>query len=446
MALFVRILRAHWRLLAVVLTFSLAGAATVILIKPARYDGKARVTMNFLKPDPITGVVVNSRRLNAYIDSQVALLHDIQVIGPAVEASGWLDNPDAIAAYQARPPGDDREMVLWAAERIAPGIQTWRFQDSNILEIRFRALSPQTAKAIVSALRDAFLDANVRERRSSALGQAQVLQQQADKVRQEIIQLEAERGAYERKTGVVVRDDGTDYETLALMALAPATRAPKFRYSSGLSGGSVALARLDSQIADAEAVLGPAHPQLLGLRQSRSMAVAAAAAQAAAANRQAALADALKSNRDLRFESQKDKVIGQRDEVLHLRLLQDRIAERRQVFYLLSQSAGEMRQMSTTVESGLSIFGEAKATGRPSFPNKPLIMGGALIIGVFGGTLLVLLVEMLNFRIRVEAGLRRSVPAPVLTSLPTVRPPRAKALRRPRALGSRTRLQPVAAQ
>jgi polysaccharide biosynthesis transport protein len=446
MALIGRILVARWLVVVIALTSSLMGGLIVILVSPARYDAKARVTLNFIKPDPITGVVVNSRRVNAYVQSQVQMIHDVQVTGPAVTASGWLENPELIAAYDARPAGDSRDRATWAAERIIPGIQTYMVQDSNIMEIRFRALSPQTAKAIVSAVRDAYIDASVRERRTSALNQAKALQEQADKAKAEILRLQAEKGAYEKKTGVILQEDDVDLDTLQMQALAPALRTPKFRYSATSSVPAVNLARLDAQIADAAAVLGPNHPQLSALKQNRALVATTVAMQASGSDAQADYAEMQQRSRSARFDSQKLKVVDQRDEVLHLRLLQDQIDEQRTAFYNATGSAGKMRELSTMVESGISMFGEPVSIGRPAFPNKPLIMGGAGVFGLLGGVALAILAEMFNFRVRTSSGLRVAVPGPLLGQLPTFRHAPLRPASRARMRGALRRTQTVAAE
>ena len=133
MSLIGRILWARWPIVAIALVCSLLGGLLAIVISPARYDAKARVTLNFLKADPITGVYMDFRRAGGYVQSQIRMVQDIEVVGPAVEASGWLDDPDMIASYQARDPRDTRDMTTWAAERIMPGIRASMVQDSGAI-------------------------------------------------------------------------------------------------------------------------------------------------------------------------------------------------------------------------------------------------------------------------------------------------------------------------
>ena len=116
-----QILRARWPIVAGALICCLLGGLLATTISPARYQARARVTLNFIKPDPVTGVFMDFKRMNRYFRSQVSLIEDIQVIGPAIEASGWLTDPDLVAIYNARDAADDRDLATWAAERAQRG-------------------------------------------------------------------------------------------------------------------------------------------------------------------------------------------------------------------------------------------------------------------------------------------------------------------------------------
>ena len=449
MLLIGRMLRARWSIIAICLTCSLLGALLATVISPPRYDAEARVTLNFLHSDPVTGVFYNEKSVNKYINNQLNMVSDLQVVGPAVVASGWLDDPELIAAYQARPARDTRDMATWAAARAAPGVRATMVQDSNILKISFRALSPEIARAVVSAVRDSFVDLNISERRASALGQAQMLQAQAEALREEAIKLQAEKGAYERKTGIYLREDDVDLATVQMLALAPSVQTPRFKpYFGGPSKAEVTLLKLDSQIADAAAVLGPNHPQIAALKANREATARAVAAQDQAAGARTDMAATQEAMRARQFDTQKGKVLGQRAEVLHLRLLQDDINQKRAAFTGAMAAAGKMREMSTMVESGVSLFGDPKVLRRRAFPNEPLIYGGAAAFGLLGGITLALLTEMFNLRVRTASALSNAVPAPILGLLPPVRlPGPARAPRHPRPRRApKPRLQSVGAQ
>src|ERR1051325_5109500 len=129
------------------------GGVVVIVVSPPYYMATARVIMNYVKPDPITGEYINSKSADAYVASQIALVHDYQTARPAAEALGWLDDPSLQIQYAERDPSDTREFGNWVAARLLPGISAHPVADSNMLEIGFRGLSLQASQQIVEAVR-----------------------------------------------------------------------------------------------------------------------------------------------------------------------------------------------------------------------------------------------------------------------------------------------------
>ena len=443
-----QMLKARWPIIAMATACCLLGGLLATVISPPRYDASARVTLNYLHSDPITGVYMDWKRTYRYELSQMDLITDLQVVGPAVQASGWLEDPDLLALYQARPPGDTRDLATWAAERVQNGIRASMVGDSNIMEITFRSVSPETARAVVSAVRDSYVDVLVRDRRSSALSQALAFQAQADRAAAEVIKLQVQKAAYEKASGVMMREDDVDLDTIQMLALTPSVQTPKFRYyGTGLSKTATDLAKIDSQIAAATIALGPNHPQLAAFKANRVIVAAALAAQAENSDARTSMASAQEAVRSERFDSQKATVMDRRDEVLKLRLMQDRINEKVAAFAASTATAVRMRQMSTMVESGVTPIGEAEVSPKRAFPNEPLIYGGAAALGLLGGIALAILTELFNLRVRTMAGLRNVVPGPVLGSVPTIRVPKIKPLRRRKTRSvAEPRLQSVGVQ
>jgi len=105
---FLRILWAG-RLIIVAATIScLIGAVVVVKIVPPRWTATARVMLNTLKPDPVTGMVVGGPGNKAYVATQTALITDYSVAGKVAEQLGWMSDPGMIRAYRNRGKQDTR--------------------------------------------------------------------------------------------------------------------------------------------------------------------------------------------------------------------------------------------------------------------------------------------------------------------------------------------------
>src|SRR4051812_37551018 len=170
-------MRILWARKLIILTAPLSfllGGTFVLVTSPPRYEASARITLDYVKPDPLTGAIVNSKMVEAYLVTQMQLVRDFQVTSVAADALGWTDNPDIIEAFAAQHPegGDIRQ---WVAGRIAAGVSAIMVEDSNIMEIKYRASSPDVAMTVVEALRTAYIAAMVNSRQEGARASADSL-------------------------------------------------------------------------------------------------------------------------------------------------------------------------------------------------------------------------------------------------------------------------------
>jgi uncharacterized protein involved in exopolysaccharide biosynthesis len=93
---FEQIFRLLWarRGLILIATFASLFAATIAgLVIPARYEAHARVILNVVKPDPVTGEVIASQFARAYVQTQSELIRDYRIAGKVVDILGWSSSP-----------------------------------------------------------------------------------------------------------------------------------------------------------------------------------------------------------------------------------------------------------------------------------------------------------------------------------------------------------------
>lgn len=422
-----RILWARRLIVAVVTLGSLAGGAIIAASATPLYDATARVMLNISQPDPITGASLNRRSINPYLQTQLSLIRDYQVVIPAIEAVGWLDNPDIIAAYNERPPTDRRPLPLWLAGNVIDSLQTSLVEDSNIIEIRYRGETPQLAELVVGAIRDAYIAANIRQRRQSAMEDADFQDERAGRLRMELIQLQARKHALEAETGIVLARSGTDVDGDKLLALAQPGRTaggadppPIFARAGSVRA---TLSTIEMEIAAAAEVLGPNHPQLVELRATRDALALQARAEDRSAGGVTATVLAREQAKQAQFEAQRAKVLSQRQDVLRLRLLQDQINLKAKALEAATERVANARQLATAIESGLTSIGRVESEDTPAFPNLALVLGGTGGLGLLAGLIIAFLVEMLNLRVRTVMGLKIATNLPIIGAVSPLREP-----------------------
>jgi succinoglycan biosynthesis transport protein ExoP len=436
---FARILWARRWMVILTTVATTVGALIAVLIIPPSYTGKTRVMLNTLKPDPITGEMMQNAAARTYVATQMELIRDIGVAGRAADDLGWTSNSQAINRYNAQK-SEDTDMRRAMAQRIIDRTQVDLVPATNILEIGFRAATANDARQMANSLREAYIQATLDSRRREATRNADWYMQQVEKERDLLNKADAAKNDYERSNGIVMQDDTVDIETARLRALAGA----------GALGGAIAapsqvpqtspatiqLAELDARIAQASKTLGPNHPAMVQLKAER-VTLAEIAAKDEARLRATASSASRAMNESAGAMSravaqQTSRVIANRDKIERLHQLQAEVNLHRAQMDKALARTGELRQQAAVADSGITVLSEAVTPRDPSFPNKPLIFGGGLFLGLGFGLLLSLLLELLRRRVRGFEDLQHVVDAPMLAVISTESGDRKKALSKPR--------------
>ena len=299
-------------------------------------------------------------------------------------------------------------------------------EGSNILEITYTATNPTDAKAVADALMKAYVDTSVAFRRQAAVRDADWFDAQSKKAKDALDDAAAAEATFERQTGLMLQDDKTDVDTARLRALAGegAVSAPMFApIATSVSPSSSELAQLDAQISQAAQTLGPNHPDLVAMRAKRAALAAQVVQERALARASAGAASAASASVGVvnsAMAAEKSKVVGQADKIEQLKELHAEVELRRDEYNKLASRAADLRQEATIGETGLTVLGSAVTPQHPAFPNKPLIFGGSLGLGLALGVLVGLLLELFGRRVRGPDDLK-AINAPLLAIVPATR-------------------------
>ena len=409
---FFRILWSRSLIVVIAVVASVLGAFIVTVIAQPRYEATSRVMMGLLKPDNVTGQAMNPKAVGAYVATQKELILDYDIAGQAAEELGWLSDPRKIREYQARPATDTRDFRRWLSQKVADRT-TVDLAAGQILEISFSSGNPVEAKVAADALRKAYLDFSLNSRRQEATKNAAWWAKQAEVSRAAAEKAEVALAAAERETGIVM-DGKMDMDTQRLRALAgQAAVVPAGAREGTTSGASLQLAQIDAQISQLSQTLGPNHPQMQELKARRATTAALVAHEQELARSSASGADS-RAIIEGALAAQKSRVISQRDKVERLRQLSSEVELRRQQYQTTAQRAGQLSIEASVAETNMTPLGVVITPTKPTFPNKPLILGGALALGFGLGLCLAFLIELLNRRVRGVEDLEGSLDVPCL--------------------------------
>ena len=398
---FVQFFRILWarRWITVLTTLTcFLGAMLVASLLPARYQGKSRLILDIVKPDPVTGEMINAGFAKTYVQTQTELIKDYRITGKVVDDLGWTSSPDMAAAYARRSADDKRDFRRWLAQRISDNTHATLIDFSNIMEIQYTSDNPETAARVADAVRGAYVNETLALRRDEAVENEAWFRKQADRVRADLNAAEKKKSDFEKANGIIMQDNNVDADTAKLNALAaaqPAINLGSLVSNPGISPAQAQLEQLNASISNTEKVLGPNNPDLIALKKQRD-----ALAQVARASTPSVSRGPSGPSVAALYSEQQRKVLAQRGKVAEAQQLAADVTVLRDQYAKTVQKAADEQQKSESTITGLTLLGNATEPTSPIFPKWPLVIAGSLGLGFLFGLLLSMLVELLARRVR----------------------------------------------
>ena len=427
---FLRILVARrWIILSLFLGVSVIALGVASRL-PKRYPATARVMMDVIKPDPVTGAVIATQFVRGYTKTQTELIKDYRVAGEVVDKLGIANRPEAIAEFQANSDGNT-DIRRYFAQKIIDHTDANVVESSNILEISYQAANPTVAKNTVAALRDAYIDASLRFRTDSAGRTADWYRQQAEKAQAALVAAETAKSNFERANGLVMGTGGVDAETVKLQGLQQALlsargAAGQQEFQVAQTAGNTGivdslktqLATVEDQIQQASEKLGSAHPMYQALQRRRQL-LQQQLAKETAASRAVGGGAAAASRRTIaelesEYNAQKAKVLASKDKLDQLGSLQREVDLRRSQYEKAAARTADLKLQADVDETGLVPLGAPVSDSSPSFPKIPLIGALAALGGLVLGLVVAIGVELAGRRVRGSEDLIAAAHVPVL--------------------------------
>lgn len=405
---FLRMLAARRAIILATLLACFLTATVTAFLLPPRYEAKNRVIIDFTRPDPLTGQLLQTNAMGNYIATQLKLIEDVQTAGLVVDALGWASDP----GYQARfaalgsPGGDIRE---WLAQTIVEATEARFAEASNIIEITYRGSDPASAQRIAEAVREAFLKQNRDARQNNAQRGAATYAEQARGALVQLREAEEAKTRFAKESGIILQNGEIDLESSKLASLSAQSAAPSLpSMAAPPSAAKMQLETLKQQIAQAEQTLGPNHPSYQALLRQRSV------LESEASRAPGVIRGTSRAEIESAYQAQKARVLAQADKIDRINQMQADINVRRDNYMKLASRAEELSAQAKTSSSTMEPLGVTNLPAEAAWPNKPLIMLGSIGLGGLLGVLLALLVELLARRVRSDEDLEFAAGVPVL--------------------------------
>ncbi len=429
-AQFLRILMARRMIIAGTFLAAMVVALAVCLLLPPRFPATARILMDVIKPDPVSGQVISSSFVRGYTKTQIELITDYRVAGDVVDKLGWERDPARLEDFRKNSNGTE-DFRRYEARQVIAATDATLVEGSNILEISYYDANPILARNVVTALRSAYIDASLRFRTDAAGRSADWYVDQAKKAQDALSTAEAAKSTFERTNGIVMAPGGADSETMKLEAMQSAMLSA--RSAAGMVQGSVdvradqsapvaalkaQINAVDDSLAQASQKLGTSHPQYIALTQRRAVLEQQLSRETALARSQGGSTTSASQSNAARLEAevaaQKAKVLGLKTQLDQLGQLQREVDLRRSQYEKAAARAADLKLEADVSETGLVPLGDAVVSGVPTFPNKPLILALGAAGGLVLGIALAILTELVSRRVRGPEDLAHASKVPVL--------------------------------
>lgn len=434
---FFSILRARWAAAGLILLATLAAVLAWVLLRPTWWSARAPVLVDVQASDVGGGFA--PALLASYLATQIDIARSERVSARAVDdlyAEELRRNPDA------PPLGDERRRER--VQAVQQGLEVKPARESNIIHIHWMGRNPGEAARVANAVARAFVDVSLELKTGPAKQDASWFEEQVRASRQKLEQAQVRLSEFQQRAGIVGSEQA-DHEVARLNELslqlaqvqAQTTDSQSKRAASRdtvaevmqsplVNGLKADIARLEAQVQQAGATLGPRHPQMqrlhaeLGALQSRLATETARIGRSidtsfqAGRAREGELAAAL--------HAQRARVLGLNKDRAHLALLRQDVDAAQRAFEAVSANASKSHLQSLTTQTNLMLLAPAVEPQSPAGPSPQQAVVVATLAGLALAVIGAVLMELANRRVRSADDIAMATDLPLLASVPPAHP------------------------
>lgn len=281
------VVRARWRIAALMLLLTVAVTLTVSLLLPKQYTATASVVLD-VKPDPVTAMMYAGMVSPAFMATQADIIQSDRVAYRVVRNLKLTDSPDVRQQWLDET-GGEGSIEVWLAATLSKKLDVKPSRDSNVINVSYTAVSPRFAAGLANAFVQAYIDTSLELRVDPAKQYSSFFDQQGKEARDALEKAQAKLSAFQREKGITATDERLDVETARLndlssqLVMIQAIAAESNSRQGQAKGASAdqlqevlnnpVINGLKSQLSVQEARLnelsaryGSAHPQLVELK------------------------------------------------------------------------------------------------------------------------------------------------------------------------------------
>lgn len=440
---FFSILRARWKLSALVLVAVVALSLAMSLLMSKKYTATASVVVD-IKPDPISGVVLGQMMSPAIMATQVDIIQSDRVTRKVIRNLKLAESSQAREQWQEATNGQGT-VEDWLARSLQQKLDVKPSRESNVITIAYQAPDPEVAAALANAFVKAYVDTNIELRVDPARQYSGFFDQQAKESREALEAASSKLSEFQRANGIVGSDERLDVETarlnelstqlVALQAVATESQSRQVQAAGGnadrlveslnnpvIASLKVELSRAEGNLQELNSRLGSNHPQVQQSRANVAELRAKLDAEEKRVSGSVGVTARINASRlaevRAQLEAQRTKVLKLKEQRDAMAVLQRDVENAQKAYDAIVSRLNQTNLESQTQLSNINVLSQATAPLTPSSPKVLLNTAVAVFVGTLLAIGLALVRELLDRRVRTTTDLVEALGLPVLGVMP----------------------------
>lgn len=440
---FLRVLRARWILAASIFLSLITLTLLASLLWPKKYTAQAAVMID-LKVDPVAGTSAAGLMPSAaYLATQVDIIKSNYVAQKVIQSMQLASSPALRAEWESS--GKKGDQQAWLSARVLDKLKVDPSRESNVIEISYDSVDPKFAAALANGFAKAYIDSTVQFKTTPAKQYSDFFEERANLARQKLEAAQTRLADAQKDKGILVTDEKLDAETTKLNDLSAQLAALRgvvadasSRKAQASSNGDVSpdtmanavvsglrsdITRQETRLDEALQRYGENHPLIVELRANITSSKAKLRTEVSRVGSSLGASSQISQAREAAiraaYNEQRESLLKLKQSRNELAVLEREVGAAQRVFDAIQGRQSQMTLEGSNGQTNIVVLNTATEPTAPSSPNIPVNTVLGAIVGAMAASLITLLVELSNRKVRSVSDLVSLLHTPVIGYLPS---------------------------
>ena len=430
-------LRARYKIVLLALIVTVGVAVVISLMLPKTYKASTSLVLNSKGIDAVTGMSVPAQLMTGYLATQVDIIKSKSVALKVVENMKLAENPAVQQQFADKSQGSIKDAL---ANLLMAKVDVEPARESSVLTINFKGTDPQFVAAVANEFAIAYQQFSVQLKTDPAQQASGYINSQIKTLRDQYETAQSRLSKYQKENNIYSADNRADVEMSRLNDLSSQLVAvqgqlmdadSRSRQATGNAGASPDvlnngliqglksnLALAEAKLADMSQRLAPNHPQYIASKSEVDKLRSTLNEQIAIASAGVAGGSTINRQRENELRA---ALAAQKARVLELNATRDEFAvlsneadSARRAYEVATQRYNQTTLEGQSKQTDSAVLSTAAVPGSPASPRIFLNIALSIVVGLILGVGAVLVMELLDQRVRSATHMATAFGLPVL--------------------------------